>query len=133
MASRLDVSLETLNALAAEATEMIKLGSYCTVFSATEVLENIRAGRRVPDIVKGLFYSVIKRVLEMDSLTDGVVMTGGVVAHNPYLAEMTAGLIERPVRLPAQPQFVGALGAALFARDAAAGQVAADAPPDQGD
>jgi activator of 2-hydroxyglutaryl-CoA dehydratase len=103
------------------------------VFSATEVLENIRAGRRVPDIVKGLFYSVIKRVLEMDSLTDGVVMTGGVVAHNPYLAEMTAGLIERPVRLPAQPQFVGALGAALFARDAAAGQVAADAPPDQGD
>ena len=127
MANRLDIPLETMNALATEATEMIKLGSYCTVFSATEVLENIRAGRRVSDIVKGLFYSVVKRVLEMDALTDQVVMTGGVVAHNPYLAEMTASLIERPVKLPAQPQFVGALGAALFARDALARP--ADHPP----
>lgn len=117
MANRLDVSLEAMNALAARATEMIKLGSYCTVFSATEVLENIRAGRPVTDIVRGIFYSVIRRVLEMDSLTERVVMTGGVVAHNPYLVEMTAQMIERPVRLPDLPQFVGALGAALFARD----------------
>lgn len=117
MANRLDVSLEAMNALAAQATEMIKLGSYCTVFSATEVLENIRAGRPVTNIVKGLFYSVIRRVLEMDSLTDRVVMTGGVVAHNPYLVEMTAQMIERPVRVAELPQFVGALGAALFARD----------------
>jgi predicted CoA-substrate-specific enzyme activase len=117
MASRLDVSLEAMNALAARATDLIKLGSYCTVFSATEVLENIRAGRPVADIVRGIFYSVIRRVLEMDSLTECVVMTGGVVAHNPYLVEMTAEMIERPVRLPELPQFVGALGAALFARD----------------
>ena len=117
MAGRLDVSLEAMNALAARATDLIKLGSYCTVFSATEVLESIRAGRPVADIVRGIFYSVIRRVLEMDSLTERVVMTGGVVAHNPYMVEMTAEMIERPVRLPELPQFVGALGAALFARD----------------
>lgn len=132
MASRLDVSLEEMNALAARATEIIKLGSYCTVFSATEVLENIRAGRPVTDIVRGIFYSVIRRVLEMDSLTERVVMTGGVVAHNPYLVEMTAQMIERPVRLPELPQFVGALGAALFARDnLIAGTVAPGAVFDQ--
>jgi predicted CoA-substrate-specific enzyme activase len=118
MAHRLDVTLEAMNAHATQATGMIKLGSYCTVFSATEVLENIRAGRPVNDIVRGIFYSVVKRVLEMDSLSASVVMTGGVVAHNPYLVEMTAEMIERPVRLPELPQFVGALGAALFARDA---------------
>lgn len=117
MAHRLDVTLGGMNALAAQATGTIKLGSYCTVFSGTEVLENIRAGRPVPDIVRGIFYSVVRRVLEMDSLTERVVMTGGVVAHNPYLVEMTAGMIGRPVRLPALPQFVGALGAALFARE----------------
>ena len=117
MANRLDVSLEEMNALAAQAGEMIKLGSYCTVFSATEVLENIRAGRPVADIVKGIFYSMIKRVLEMDSLGERVVMTGGVVAHNPHLVAMTAELIERPVLLGEQPQFVGAIGAALHARD----------------
>lgn len=132
MAMRLDVSLEAMNALAGEAREMIKLGSYCTVFSATEVLENIRAGRPVADIVNGIFYSMIKRVLEMDSLGERVVMTGGVVAHNPYLVKMTADLIERPVLLPALPQFVGAIGAALHARDeagAGAGRPAAKANP----
>ena len=44
MANRLDIPLEEMDALAGQSTEMIKLGSYCTVFSATEVLENIRDG-----------------------------------------------------------------------------------------
>lgn len=128
MANRLDVSLEAMNALAREATGMIKLGSFCTVFSATEVLENIRAGRPVSDIVKGIFYSMIRRVLEMDSLTERVVLTGGVVAHNAYLVAMTAEMIERPVRLAEFPQLVGAVGAALHAIDgeaAASGETSA--------
>lgn len=117
MSARLDVSLEEMNRLAREATEMIKLGSYCTVFSATEVLENIRYGKKVSDIVKGIFYSMVRRVLEMDSLTERVVMTGGVVAHNGYLVEMAAEMSERQVLLAEYPQLVGAVGAALYARD----------------
>jgi (R)-2-hydroxyacyl-CoA dehydratese activating ATPase len=117
MALRLDIPLEKMNELAIQSTDMVKLGSYCTVFSATEVLENIRHGRKVADIVKGLFYSVIKRVLEMDSLTDRVVMTGGVVAHNPYLVQMAAEMIGRPILLPEHPQLAGAFGAALYAME----------------
>ena len=117
MASRLDISLEEMNDLARQSTEMIKLGSYCTVFSATEVLESIRNGKKVSDIVKGIFYSVIKRVLEMDSLTERVVMTGGVVAHNPYIVEMVGEMIGRPVMVPEYPQLAGAIGAALYALD----------------
>lgn len=118
MSSRLDIPLEEMNSLARQATEMIKLGSYCTVFSATEVLENIRHGKPVAAIIKGIFYSMIQRVLEMDSLTERVVLSGGVVAHNPYLVEMTAELIGRPVLLPDHPQLTGALGAALYALEA---------------
>jgi predicted CoA-substrate-specific enzyme activase len=115
MACRLDVSLEEMNGFARQSQEMIKLGSFCTVFSATEVLENIRHGKKVADIVKGIFYSVIKRVLEMDALTEKVVMTGGVAANNPFLVEMTAEMIGRPVLLPKYPQLTGAVGAALYA------------------
>lgn len=115
MSSRLDIPLDKMNDLARQATTMIKLGSYCTVFSATEVLENIRHGRPVTDIIKGVFYSMIQRVLEMDSLSGKVVLSGGVVAHNPCLVEMTAELIGRPVFLPEFPQLTGAQGAALFA------------------
>jgi predicted CoA-substrate-specific enzyme activase len=115
MSLRLNIALEEMDAYAERSREMVKLGSYCTVFSGTEVLENIRNGKAVADIVKGLFYSVIKRVLEMDSLCGSVVMTGGVVAHNPYLVKMTSDLINRSVLVPELPQFTGAIGAALYA------------------
>jgi predicted CoA-substrate-specific enzyme activase len=115
MSARLDIPLEDMDKLACQSEEMVKLGSYCTVFSATEILENIRRGKKLPDIVKGVFFSVIKRIIEMDSFTEKVVMTGGVVAHNPYLVKMTEEMIKREILVPAYPQLSGAMGAALYA------------------
>ncbi len=117
MAMRLDVPLEDMDGLARRATSMVELGSYCTVFSGTEVLEKIRQGIELPDLVKGIFYSVIKRVLEMDALTERVVMTGGVVANNPYLVEMVRETAGRDILVPEHPQLTGAVGAALFAME----------------
>jgi predicted CoA-substrate-specific enzyme activase len=118
MAARLNIPLGDMDGLARQATDVVKLGSFCTVFSATEVLEHIRKGRKVTDIVKGVFLSMIKKVLEMDSLTDTVVMTGGVVAHNPYLVVMAREILENEILVPDYPQLTGALGAALYAADA---------------
>jgi predicted CoA-substrate-specific enzyme activase len=115
MSLRLDIPLEEMDSLARESTDMVELGSFCTVFSATEVLEKIRQGKKVPDIVKGLFFSVIKRVLEMDIMSGKVVMTGGVVAHNPYLVQMVREISKMDVSTPEYPQLAGAVGAALFA------------------
>jgi predicted CoA-substrate-specific enzyme activase len=115
MAMRLDVPIEEMNSLAESSLEMVRIGSFCTVFSATEVLENIRKGKKVSDLAKGLFYSVIKRVLEMDSLEGKVVMTGGVVAHNPLLVKMTGEELGMDILVPEFPQLTGALGAALYA------------------
>lgn len=117
MAFRLDVPLHEMSFLASQSTNMVKLGSFCTVFSATEVLENIRSGKRLEDIVKGVFFSMIQRVLEMDSLTENVVMTGGVVENNPYIVTMTEELIGRKILISKHPQLAGAIGAALYAMD----------------
>lgn len=115
MARRLDISLADLDGLARQSKDMVELGSFCTVFTATEVLEKIRQGREVADIVKGLFLSVIKRVLEMDLMGDEIVATGGVVAFNPYLVDMLEEIVRRPVLVPPHAQLTGAWGAALFA------------------
>lgn len=115
MAMRLDVNLDEMDRLARQSENMVKLGSFCTVFSGTEVLENIRQGKKLPDIVKGVFFSMIQRVLEMDSLTQKVVMTGGVVAHNPFMVKMTEEIIGRKIFVPDYPQLTGAIGAALYA------------------
>ena len=118
MSARLDIPLDEMDGLASRSEDMVKLGSFCTVFSATEVLENIRHGKKINDIVKGVFFSVIKRVLEMDAMTEKVVMTGGVVAHNPYLVIMAEEMIGRKVLVPEHPQLTGAIGAALYAMNA---------------
>jgi len=117
MANRLAVPLDGLDGLARSAGGEATLGSYCTVFSATEVLGKIRAGTPLADLVKGIFRSVVKRVMEMEPLTGTVVATGGVVAHNSGIVEILAEEIGRPVLVPPHPQCTGALGAALFARD----------------
>jgi predicted CoA-substrate-specific enzyme activase len=120
MSFRLDIPLEEMDSLARASEHMVELGSYCTVFSGTEVLEKIRQGAKVADIVKGLFYSVIKRVMEMDSFTDRIVMTGGVVEHNPYIVEMVREITRKDILIPRNPQLTGAVGAALFAMETAA-------------
>ncbi len=119
MANRLSVPLEELNDLAEQASGEVVLGSYCTVFSATEVLEKIRAGAPLPDLVKGIFRSVVKRVMEMETLTGTVVATGGVVAHNPVIVSLLEEEIGASVSVPPDPQCTGALGAALFALESA--------------
>ena len=109
--------VEEMDALAKQSTEMVELGSFCTVFSATEVLEKIRQGKKVSDIIKGLFFSVIKRILEMETITDSITMTGGVVEHNPFLVEMLKEITGAEVLTPEHPQLTGAVGAALFAME----------------
>jgi predicted CoA-substrate-specific enzyme activase len=69
IAYKLDIPLDNLDGLARDSRQETTIGSYCTVFTATEVLDKIRAGEKVEDIVKGLFRSVVKRITEMDVLT----------------------------------------------------------------
>lgn len=114
IANRLELGLDKLNGLAEKAEKDIQIGSYCTVFTGTEILARIREGVAVPDIVKGIFNSVIKRIFEMDSLEGNIVMTGGVVAHNPFLVKMLEQKIDRNIFVPPFPQLTGALGAALY-------------------
>jgi len=117
IALRLDRPVAELNALAERSTKDVALSSFCTVFAATEILAKIRAGEKVEDIVKGAFRSVVKRIVEMDTLVGDLVMTGGVVAHNPYLATLTEEAFQTRAHLPPDPQYVGAFGAALFAME----------------
>jgi predicted CoA-substrate-specific enzyme activase len=117
IAVRLDTPLEALNALAGQATGQVELGSYCTVFAKTELLSLISRGTPLADLVRAAFRSVAKRILEMDPLAGDVVMTGGVVAHNPVIVDLVSEALGRTVLVPEYPQYTGALGAALIARD----------------
>ncbi len=117
IAYRLDLPLEKLNEMAENAAGEVQIGSFCTVFSCTEILGMARRGVPVDNIIKGVFRSVVKRVAEMDALDGKVVMSGGVVDHNPIVARMLSELLGRKVEVPPAPQGIGALGAALLASE----------------
>lgn len=121
IARRLQVKMDRLNQLAEKAEKNVQIGSYCTVFTATEILTKIREGTAVKDIIKGIFGSVIKRAMEMDPLEGNIVMSGGVVAYNPYLVKMLEERLNRKVFVPPLPQLTGAFGAALYALEAKGG------------
>lgn len=118
VAQRMDVPLGRIDGLARQAAHTVHMGSYCTVFTKTEILAHMRAGEKVPEIVAGLVESVVKRILEMDPLAGEVVLTGGVVAHIPILAEMLAARVRHPVHVLPDAQLAGAFGAALLAAEA---------------
>jgi predicted CoA-substrate-specific enzyme activase len=122
IANRLKIKIEKLNGLAEKATKNVTIGSYCTVFTATEILTKIRQNVRVEDIIKGIFESVIKRALEMDPLEGNIAMSGGVVAHNPYFVKMCEQKLGKDIFVPPFPQLIGALGAALFALETKGGK-----------
>jgi len=117
IAHRLALDVSELNALAESSTQDVSLGSFCTVFAATEVLEKIRAGVYVADIVRGAFNSVVKRIVEMDRVDGMLVVTGGVVAHNPFLATLLGKSFAAEAHIAPNAQYTGAFGAALFAAE----------------
>ncbi len=117
VARRLTIDISELNGLAERSGGKIELGSFCTVFAATEIIEKIRSGAAVEDIVYGAFKSVVKRIVEMDSVDGILVATGGVAANNPLLVKLLGEAFSAEAHIAPHAQYAGAFGAALFASE----------------
>jgi predicted CoA-substrate-specific enzyme activase len=117
IAAKLDLPLDLLDGMARKAQKRVKIGSYCTVFASTEILALIRAGVSPEELVRGMFESVVDRVMEMVPITELVLMCGGVVQYNPIVADIFKTRISGEVIVPPHPQLTGAYGAALFAHE----------------
>lgn len=117
MARRLDVPIEELDALARRSTKKVSLGSFCTVFAATEVLAKIRAGEKPEDLAHAALRSVARQATEGENVVGPVIATGGVAEHLPLFARILADELRATVEVPAHAQACGAYGAALVARD----------------
>ncbi len=118
IAHRLDLEADEMNALASSTGESVEIGSYCTVFTGTEIIHHIRTGQRREAIIRGVYESVVKRIFEMDGLGERVFFSGGVVTTHPVLRDIFEDMLGVPVHVPEHPQFTGAIGAALYAAEA---------------
>ena len=117
MAKTLGFSIEDFGREALPAQRELNISSMCTVFAESEVTSLIAKGHNRREIARGLHASVIRRAAAMISRvsSDGdIVFTGGV-ANNPCMRQLLEEKLGRKVLCPDDPQFVGALGAALLA------------------
>ena len=118
IAYKLSIPMNEMNKLAAKSSKDTPLGSFCTVFASTEILTRIKEGENIEDMVKSAFESVVRRVIEMDTLDGILVMTGGVVEYNDMILKILSKHVEKKLSTPPDPQLSGAFGAALFAKEA---------------
>lgn len=124
MARGLEVDVDQLGQLDEGATGDLTLSSMCTVFAESEVVSLIADGTEVREIVAGLHRAIANRTQALIKRVAGdlsglkVAMSGGV-ARNAGVVRALQAVLGCPIQVPANPDTVGALGAALIARERA--------------
>jgi len=119
MAKILQMSLDDMSDLAAKATKIEPITTQCSVFAETEVISLINS--RVPpeNIAAGINHAISKRVFGMArkaGITPNTTVTGGC-AKNQHLIKALEKTLRTPItQLETDPQLMGALGAAVYAR-----------------
>ena len=119
MAKTLGFDIEAFGREALLAEKDLNISSMCTVFAESEVTSLIAKGQNRREIARGLHASVIRRAAGMINRVSSqgdIIFTGGV-AKNPCMHTLLQEKLERQVRIPENPQLIGALGAALLARE----------------
>jgi predicted CoA-substrate-specific enzyme activase len=116
MAVALQVPLEKFGDFALQADRRLQINSMCTVFAESEATSLMARGESPANIALGLHLAIVSRTVAMlhrVGMTPPVLFAGGV-AHNPCIKSLLEESLGEPVLVPAQPDLVGALGAALF-------------------
>lgn len=119
MAGKLQIPLDQMGGLALESSDELKISSVCTVFAESEVVSLVAQNRPRSDIARGLHRAIVSRIWNMVKavgIHGAVVMSGGV-AKNRGVVALLEEKLGAPVLVHEEPQIVGALGAALFAKE----------------
>lgn len=92
------------------------ISSMCAVFAETEIIGLLASGRPQADIIAGVQAAVAARVAAMagGKIVQPVAFTGGV-AQVDGMAQALEQALGQAVIIPDNPQYTGALGAALAA------------------
>lgn len=122
-AEELGVSIkEEFANLALASTAPVKLGERCTVFMQQDVAAYQQRGAVKQDLTAGLAYSIVynylNRVVRGRRIGDVIFFQGGT-AYNDAIAAAFAKVLDKEIIVPPYNGVIGAVGAALLAREKA--------------
>lgn len=119
MANAFEMSLDEFSKLSLTAKNVIPITAQCTVFAESEVISLVGDGQPMDEIAAGIQLSVAKRCFVMAKkagAVDSITLTGGCAKNEGLKKAIERVLKIRVVDLEVDPQLMGALGAAEFAR-----------------
>lgn len=119
MARAFEMSLDEFSNLSLTAKNVIPITAQCAVFAESEVISLVGEGKPMEEIAAGIQLSVAKRCFVMAKkagATDSVTLTGGCAKNEGLKKAIEKVLKINVVDLPTDPQLMGALGAAEYAR-----------------
>jgi (R)-2-hydroxyacyl-CoA dehydratese activating ATPase len=121
MAGALGIRIENMGDISLKSKHPVTISNQCVVFAETEIISLINAGRDLSDIVSGLHRAMAHRVASLAKgieLERYITMTGGVAKNPGMFSALEEALGVKIMKGDTDPQIMGAIGAAIFARKA---------------
>lgn len=119
-AARLNISIEEFGQRAVTSRQPVRIAGRCGVFAESDMIHKQQMGYPLEDILMGLCEALARNYLNNvgkgKKIMEPVVFQGGVAA-NQGLRRSFEQLLGLPVHVPEHHEVMGAIGAALLARE----------------
>ncbi len=119
-AARLNIKIEDFGKAALKSAAPVRIAGRCAVFAESDMIHKQQMGYDLPDILAGLCEALVRNYLNNvgkgKDISDPVVFQGGVAANQGMKAAFERAL-QTEVIIPPHFDVMGAVGAAMLARD----------------
>jgi benzoyl-CoA reductase subunit D len=119
MARALELSVDEIGRLSLEATGEVCIDARCTVFAEREVISLAQNKTPKPDMARAIHDAIADRIVSMVMRVgpEPEILLAGGMAKNVGFVHAVGRALGMTLSLPDDPEFVGAVGAALVAAE----------------
>jgi len=117
MARALEVNLEEMGNLSLKAKGTVSVNATCVIFGETDVVSLIHKQEPKHEIARAIYDALAERITSMVrriGIKPDVVLVGGVARDIGFTSAIKR-VLETEILIPENPEYAGALGAALHA------------------
>lgn len=119
-ASRLNIPIEDFGNMAVTSNQAVRIAGRCGVFAESDMIHKQQMGYPVQDILMGLCEALVRNYLNNvakgKKIAEPIVFQGGVAA-NAGIRNAFEKILGMKINIPRDYDVMGAIGAALLARE----------------
>lgn len=120
MGRALEVKVEEMGDLSLKSTQAVPMNAQCAVFAESEVVSLVHAKTAKPDIARAVHDAIASRITSMVrriGIEKDIILIGGLSKNKGFVDSLKRSLETDKLLIPADAEFVGAIGAALVSAE----------------